>query len=387
MAATLPIELLMIIAKHASRSLLPCLSLVSREIYSITMPLLYAAIPKLNLCMPRTIRCLLTLSTKPELARMVRSFHLILPFFHALRPFHFLISRALSNMTGLDSLTIHSNVPICSVLSQLSCRLTELLYHSSSSDPYPISGFLSTQPTIEKLIIDCPADGLSNLASDALPALRDLSAPVELLWSPLSSHLSRLSRLFVLNTMTNLAQFIQLARSLQTITAPRPLELIVGIDTSENSGVIEIASLGLACLGSAAPFITSLKLNIYKGYIQQDELHDIFLFALPRFPNLRKLTMVSPPPREITYTRDFQMRKLSQTVSLLHNALYSVLTTDILLLLTLQPESPQDQPSSDALHDKSCHNKVLRAWGQIHPGLECVVFPDAMYDLKAFRSA
>ncbi|KAL5640629.1 hypothetical protein ACGC1H_001193 [Rhizoctonia solani] len=234
------------------------------------------------------------------------------------------------------------------------CQLTELLYHCLSSYSYPISGFLSTQPTIEKLIIVCPADGLSNLAPEALPALRDLNVPVQLLSTPLISHLSRLSRLFVLNTVTNLAQFVQLAGSLQTITVPRLLELLVGIDTSMDPRAIEIASIGLGYLGSAAPFVTSLKLNIDQGYIWQDELHDMFLFVLPRFPNLRTLTMMSPPPYEITYTRNFQMRKLSQSISPPHNALSSALTTDIsLLLLALQSGSTQDQPNSDALHDKS----------------------------------
>ncbi|CAE6499471.1 unnamed protein product [Rhizoctonia solani] len=389
MATTLPIEILMIIAKYASRSLLPRLSLVSREIYSITMPLLYASIPDLSKCMPRTIRCLLTLSTKPELARMVYSFSLTLSQSHALRAFHRLISRALSNMTSLGRLSIHSTVPICSILSQMSCQLTELSYYSLPSDLYPVSNFLSTQPTIEKLNIICQADGLSNLAPNALPALRSLSAPVELLLTPLLSHLSRPSRLSVLHAMTNVGHFAQLARALREITSPRPLELLVGIDTSTNPGAVEVASLGLACLAPAAPFVTSLNLNILRGYIQPDELHDIFAFALPRFPNLKTFTMMSPPPYEITYTRDFQMRQLSHTISLIYGELSSLqLPIDTPLPLPAMQSEPgpaQHQPNSDALHDQSCHTKMLREWGQIHPGLECVIFPGALYNLEAFR--
>ncbi|EUC65618.1 hypothetical protein RSOL_448750 [Rhizoctonia solani AG-3 Rhs1AP] len=317
---------------------------------------------------------------------MVHSFSLALSHSYALRVFHRLIGRALSNMTGLDKLSIHSSFPICSALSRISCQLTELLYSSLSSDSYPISDFLSTQPTIEKLVIVCQADSLSNLDPKALPGLRDLSAAVELCSTSLISHLSRLSRLFILHPMTHIVQFVELAGALQETTSPRPLELSIGIDTSTEPEVIETVTLGLAYIGSVAPFITSLKLIIYQGYMQQDELHDMFQYTLPKFPNLKMLTVISPPPTQNMYPRGFQMRKLSHTISLIHGALY-LLDLPIDTAILPASESEQGQPNPNALYDKSCHTKIICAWGQIHTGLEYVVFPLAMYDLKAFRSA
>ncbi|CAE6430198.1 unnamed protein product [Rhizoctonia solani] len=270
------------------------------------------------------------------------------------------------------------------------CQLTELHYYSVAGDSYRISDFLSIQPTIEKLLIISHTDSLSNIDPNALPALRELSAPVQLLSTSPIPHLPCLSRLSVILTLASLVEFVQLAGALQQITPPRSLELCIAVNTNTDPGAIETITIGLAYLGLAAPFITSLELEIYQGHIQQHELHYMLLLALPRFPNLRTLTLMSPPPTQNMNPRDFQMRSLSHTISLIHNTLSSLqLPIDTSFLppaLQSEPSLTQDQPNSDALYDRSCHTKIIRAWGQIHPSLEYVVFPFAVYNLKAFRS-
>lgn len=100
MPVRLPNELLDLIAQRTTRGTQAQLSVVSRRIYHVSTRVLYASI--LNMDLARTTRCLLTLSKKPELARLVR-FFLYISYSHALGSFHALLTRALSNMTGLQS--------------------------------------------------------------------------------------------------------------------------------------------------------------------------------------------------------------------------------------------------------------------------------------------
>ncbi|KDN41407.1 hypothetical protein RSAG8_07522, partial [Rhizoctonia solani AG-8 WAC10335] len=90
---------------------------------------------------------------------------------------------------------------------------------------YPISKFLSTQPAIEELYIVCRPDGLADLCPEALPALRDLAAPLRLLPKLLSTRISRLSRLSVLGTMADVDELLQLGVALESDTPPESLEL------------------------------------------------------------------------------------------------------------------------------------------------------------------
>ncbi|KDN34668.1 hypothetical protein RSAG8_12258, partial [Rhizoctonia solani AG-8 WAC10335] len=243
-----PTEILAIITQYASIDTLPHLSLVSRKMYFITIPVLYASIP--DLCMPRTIRCLLTLSTKPEVAHLVRSFSVDSPCSYALRAFHSLLTRALSNMTGLRRLSIQSDIAISGVLSQMSCRLTELDCFIPPGDSYFISKFLSTQPAIEKLTINCSPDDLSTLDPEALPALRELAAPIHLLPTFLISRLPhiprlpQLSQLCVFMLTPDLTQFLQLARALKAAKLPKSLKLIIKLLTTIDSTMIGVVSLG-----------------------------------------------------------------------------------------------------------------------------------------------
>ncbi|CAE6475254.1 unnamed protein product [Rhizoctonia solani] len=347
------------------------------------MPTLYASIP--NMSISRTIRCLRTLSAKPEAAHLVRSFRFHPPSFHALHAFHALLTRVLGNMTGLRALLLNLETTTPSILSRVSCRLTTFICvtHNDSSQ---ISQFLKTQPTIEELSITCPFRGISGLDPDALPALKRLIVPTWLLYDFALPRLSRLSRLCI--TRTSIDSFVDLAAIFKIAKPPRSLELVIEMDTTIPM-TIQVVSLGLAIVGVVAPFITSLMLDIYQGNIQQGELQGMFTFVLPWFPNLKTLTIISPPPTSSAYSNDepqtYSVQMLSDRIPILHRGLVSLSgrPVDISILFPEQVEhgQTQDQPNSipDAPNDRSCHMQLLKAWRQVHFGLERVVFPGNAY--------
>ncbi|CUA76541.1 hypothetical protein RSOLAG22IIIB_12357 [Rhizoctonia solani] len=385
MAARLPIELLDIVAHNATIKTQANLSAVSRGAYSVSIRALYASIPHMNTT--RTIQCLLTLSTSPQVARLVRSFSLPLSSSRVVQDDPGLLARGLGNMTGLTSLSLQLGVfATSSVLSPMSCRLTKFVCVLSSDDAYPIANFLSTQLAIEELYIVCPPDGLTNLQPEALPALRDLAAPLRLLPKLLSSRVSQISRLSVLGTMADVDELLQLGVALETDKPPESMELVIGVDITAFLMTTDMLAHGLGLLGLRAPFLNLLRLEIHRGHIRQDGLQGVFLHALPKHPKLKTLVVMSQPPCSSAYIRKFPQAQPAQVAP----SLLSISNTPANEFSTLSPRylSPQPEydealnwPSlvPDALHDKSCHIKILSAWHQVHPQLERVVFPVGAY--------
>ncbi|KEP51026.1 hypothetical protein V565_068870 [Rhizoctonia solani 123E] len=384
METRLPTEILAIVAQYASIDTLVQLSVVSRGVHFVVMPALYASIPDMN--MPRAIQCLRTLLIKPEAARLVRSFVFNLSVCHALQALRTLLIRVLGNMTGLHTLSLYLWAGPPSILSQMSCRLTKFTCMVLSNDSFPISQFLMSQPTIEELIIMCPSKDISGLGLDALPVLRQLTAPYWLLHDLLLPRLSHISQLTVTGIAIDAKKFVHLAEIFKTGKHPRSLELIIGMDIT-NPMVIQAFSLGLALVGLAAPFITSLTLNISLGPIQKEELQNMFAFALPRFPNLKTLTVLTPPSTSSEYIHgDSQTRPMQDTISLLHSKLVSVSDTPVDIFLffprpQVEPGQAQSRPNviPISLYNRSCHLPLLKAWRRVHHGLEYVVFPEKRY--------
>ncbi|KAF8703888.1 hypothetical protein RHS03_06169, partial [Rhizoctonia solani] len=374
MTVDLPNEVLDLIVQHATRGTQARLSAVSSRIYHVSTRVLYASIP--NMSMTRTTQCLLTLSQKPELARLVRLFSYV-SYSHVLRSFYALLARALRNMTSLQTLWFYHDtyVPMSGVLSQTSFRLTKLIYVAESDLSYSIFQFLSTQPTIEELHISCRLDNMSTLSPEALPALRDLTAPLHLLPILLHSRLSRLSRLSVLGTMSKAEAFIQLRMALESTKPPDSIELVIGTHARIRASSIlhNVVTPGLAFLGLRIPFIGSLRLNIHQGRVGREQLQDMFTFALPNFPNLKTLAVMSHLPA--SYTQIYQdpptwlvrMSSDAPTLSPQSQDLQSELV------------STQRRLNPDPLYDTSCHMQILKSWRHVHPGLERVVFPVGAY--------
>ncbi|EUC65636.1 hypothetical protein RSOL_449230 [Rhizoctonia solani AG-3 Rhs1AP] len=400
MPVNLPIDIIDLIVQYSTTSTCAHISAVSRNVYSISVRTLYASIPEMSIT--RATRCLLTLSKNPELALRVRkfSFHLSSSS-RALPAFFALLSLALSNMRNLNTLLLDMEAPIpTNLLEQISSRLTKLVLAVPPRSSYPISQFLSNQPAIEELFLVCRSEDLSTLGPEALPLLRELSAPLWILVKILPSRLSHMSQLAVLGVMNDPDDLIILGMILTLSDPPESLALIIDARITMNRMPIAAISRGLSFLGRAAPFVSFLLLKKYGDHIKKDELQEIFVYALPSFPKLKNLILMSQSPAPTAYTSDPQAQPAqtpSSMHSLLRNALayvYSILVNIPSLLLSLfssrysapQVESNQTQsqpsPSLDALHDLSCHLQIVKAWGQIHPGLECVMFPVGTYRLR-----
>ncbi|KAG8763193.1 hypothetical protein FRC11_005549 [Ceratobasidium sp. 423] len=391
MAARLPVELLDLVSHYASMGTQARLLAVSRNVYFVSVRALYATIPFLTIS--RTAKCLLTLSAKPEIACLVRSFRFSPPSFHALGAFRTLLTRALGNMINLHTLSLELDTFVApSALAQIFYRLRKLVYTQSSDEPHPISKFLSTQPTIEELTLLCRPHDISTLHPTALPALRKLAAPTWLLPKLLLTRLSRLSQLRVIGNMTDAEQFFHLAALFKIANPPDSLELAIGMDATACPTITQIVSLGLALIGLKAPFISLLRVDVHQGHIQQDKLQNMFAFALPKFPNLKTLEVMSlsPPPSAHTgdspQTRPLQTVPMASTITSLCNALGSTSTSpvDVSTLFPVPQAEPnqapyQQDPIIDALYDKACQIQILKTWYRIHPRLERVVFPERTF--------
>ncbi|KEP47938.1 hypothetical protein V565_138910 [Rhizoctonia solani 123E] len=342
---------------------------------------------------PRTIRCLRTLSAKPEVARLVRSFSLNHTISRVFRSFHSLLSRALSNMTGLHTLSIMADFTISRALIQMSCQLIELVCYVPPEDSRYIPEFLSTQPTIKKLTILCPSGDLSTLHPDALPSLRELSAPTHLLDTLLLARLPCLSRLCVLGASTNTEKFFFLVLVFRIAKHFKSLELVIEMDLTTHMGTSEAVAVGLALIGLAAPYIISLKLDIHKGHILPHRLQNMFAFCLPWFPNLKTLTVTSPPPTPNEHTRGSSQsrpwKSHATTFYSLHRILLAMSDTPVDFSALFRAPYPKieytedfepQNPPPNALYDTSCHVEILRAWRRVHSGLEAVFFPEYGYE-------
>ncbi|CAE6533681.1 unnamed protein product [Rhizoctonia solani] len=405
MPIRLPIELLDLITQDTTIDTQTRLSAVSRSFYSISVPRLYASIPELGIS--RMTKCLLTLSTKPELASLVRSFSFNLfhsP--HVLQAFVTLLSRALGNMNNLHTLSFRLGFAVPRAMNLLvyaPLRLTKLECNLPPEGSYPVAQFLSTQPTIEELLIICRTEDISTLPYDALPALKDLAAPLRLLPRLLLPRLPRLSRLTALEVMTDPEDLIMLALLFTASKPSQLIELILRAKITENTMSAVTVTVGLGLLGLAAPSIQSLMLGIYGDHIDKSVLQVMFSTALPNFPNLKLLVLTSPAPAQGAYIPGPQMqlvRTLSRTHTFFYNVLASVSSTvfdfsgglinfsSILSVFSPRQSAPsaesdqsqnQPEPTLDALHDKTCHLEIVKAWRQVQPGLECVSFPPNIY--------
>ncbi|CAE6427536.1 hypothetical protein ACGC1H_001203 [Rhizoctonia solani] len=363
--SVLPIELIALVAQYADMRTQGRLSAVSRDVYSICIRTLYQSIPEMSVS--RTTQCLLTLSKKPELAHLVRCFTFLLtpsPLFF--QTFLTIFSRALSNMNNLHSLMLDVDVLITMDPSKhISCQLTYFYCCIPTQGSFPVSQFLASQPTIQELHIICHLDDISSLGPEALPALRKLTAPLSLLPRLLPSRFSRLSQLFVLGDMIDSDGFMQLGTMLTLPNPPRSLELAIHMEINTAMIAPPVIASMLSHLGQAGPFISTLVLNKQGGRIEQDELQSIFISALPRFPNLKILVLMSQDPPPDASLPDPQTPPVQA------------------LSLNSEP-APALMPNArlDAFHDRSCYPKIVKAWRQIHSGLKWVVFPAGTYRLQ-----
>ncbi|CAE6482686.1 unnamed protein product [Rhizoctonia solani] len=186
--------------------------------------------------------------------------------------------------------------------------------------------------------------------------------------------------------MADIDELLQLGVALESDNPPQSMELVIGVDITAFLMTTEILAHGLGQLGLRAPFVDLLRLEIHRGHIRNDALKAVFIHALPKFPNLKTLVVMSQPPAASAYIRKFPQVQPAEA-PLSPSPTFSAPTDEFSALSPrhLSPQLEYDEARNwsssvpDALHDKACHIKILTAWHQVNPRLERVVFPVGAY--------
>ncbi|KAG8704198.1 hypothetical protein FRC09_003704 [Ceratobasidium sp. 395] len=344
MSRRLPIELLALIASFASQQALARLASVSRTTYAVSIQPLYASITTMK--GPRTVRCLDTLAANTHLARLVQSYHLnILNIPSQKYNGHLstLITNALRNMTSVTELSLQLGLTFSStVLEHATFKLHKLICVAVSNPKYPIARFLNSQPKIESLYLVCHQSALASLSPTALPALRDIAAPLRILPQILPTRLSHITRISCLGTFTNVFEFEILETMFQSApTRPTtPIEFVLGLDLRRHQLSTARFDIGLSMLGFSAPWIGLLRIEVHQGRIEPELLNHSLTSALLAYPFLHTLVIMSSPPPKM------------QTRAYIH---------------------------PDPIHDVSQHMELLKLWRMFCPTLKRIVFPVGVY--------
>ncbi|KAG8704196.1 hypothetical protein FRC09_003702 [Ceratobasidium sp. 395] len=344
MPRRLPTELLALIASFASQKTLARLALASRTTYAVSVRPLYASITTNSLQQgPRTIQCLDTLTTNTHLARLVQSYHLNITLEKYNPRLPALVTNALRNMTGLTELSLQLGLAFSStVLEHATFKLHKIVCVVKSSSKYSISRFLNSQPEIESLYLVCHQSALTSLSPTALPALKDVAAPLCILPKIVMERLHHITRISCLGTITNIRDFdiITVAFVCAPVQPKAPVELVLGLDLRGPQMSPEWLRLGVWTLGYAAPWIGLLRLEVHKGRVEPTLLQHSITSALQSYPSLHTLVIMSSPPPQF------------QTRAYIH---------------------------PDPIHDVSQHIELLKSWRVSCPTLERVVFPVGVY--------
>ncbi|KAG8743417.1 hypothetical protein FRC10_012082 [Ceratobasidium sp. 414] len=345
MPRSLPTELLALVAGCASESALAALSQISRTAYAVSVGPLYASIASMSAM--RTIQCLRTLTLNPHLAQLVRLYTINTPFKELRRydVFTTLVTCALENMINLAELSLHLGVSCTStVFKRATFKLHKLVCVIVSDPTYPISRFLESQPAIESLYLVCRPEGFTGLSPTALPALRDVAAPLDLLPQFIIRDLSQINRVSSLGTIASPLEIRKLAVmfSFAPTRPPGSIELVLGLDLGVREMSPDNVGSALAVLGDNAPGIGLLRLEVHKGHVKHVLMSESLTFALHHYPSLHTLVVMSQPkPQPRTQTRAY-----------------------------IHP---------DAVHDSTLHTSYLAAWHAARPSLERVVLPIGVY--------
>lgn len=272
MPPTLPTELLALVASEAVPSSQAALARTCRRAYAVSVRPLYAAIGMMGTT--RTARCLETLANNEHLARLVRIYAVKATGPGNLVDLTNMVARALEQMKNLVDLSIQLGVHATSaVLARAKFRLTKLVCVLVSDQEYTVAQFLESQPAIELLYVVCREDGLDTLAPDALPALRDVAAPLALLPYLAPTRLNCLTRISILGTFVDPAGISIFATSLLNApTRPAPgtsVDLVLGVDLLSRAMCPSYIEFALSHLGDCAPWIGLLRLEVHHGRVSR----------------------------------------------------------------------------------------------------------------------
>ncbi|KAG8742740.1 hypothetical protein FRC12_015274 [Ceratobasidium sp. 428] len=300
MPRSLPVELLTLIAGLVSQPTLANLALTSKTAYAVSIGPLYTAIPSMNAL--RTVQSLGTLAMSTFLALLVRSCNIDAPIEDDESGYlSELVTTALKNMTGLTELSLRLSPSFSSVVLQKArFRLRKLECVIVSAPEYPVARFLNYQHALESLYLDCAGTERrfsSILSPKALPILKDISAPPQLLLKILPRRLCHTTSISSLGTIIDpniLGELIMLFHRAPT-SPTTPVECILGLDFSAPTWRQEIVARALSLLGQAAPWIGSLRLEVHSGRVEQDFLSRHLAQILSNYLSLHTLAITFPP--------------------------------------------------------------------------------------------
>ncbi|KAG8727657.1 hypothetical protein FRC12_022336 [Ceratobasidium sp. 428] len=259
-----------------------------------------------------------------------------------------LVTAALKNMTGLTELSLRLGPSFSSaVLRKARFRLRKLVCTIVSAPEYPVARFLNSQRALESLYLNCGTERrfASVLSPEALPALKDISAPPQLLLDILPRRLCHTTSISLLGTIIDLNELATLIMLFHTSTCSptTPVECILGLDFSAPALRQEIVAELLSLLGHTAPWIGSLRLEVHLGQVEQDFLSRHLAQALSNYPSLRTLAIISSPQSRIhAYMRPNPLSNTTQ------------------------------------------HMLYLNEWREACPTLEFVAFPNTQYEYGQF---
>ncbi|KAG8704199.1 hypothetical protein FRC09_003705 [Ceratobasidium sp. 395] len=304
MLRSLPVELLTLIAGLMSQPTLANLALTSKTTYAVSIAPLYTSIPSMNAL--RTVQSLGTLAMSTFLAQLVRSCSIDAPIEDDESGYlSELVAAALKNMTGLTELSLRLGPSFSSVVLQKArFRLRKLVCVIVSAPEYPVARFLNYQHALESLYLDCAGTERrfsSLLSPKALPILKDISAPPQLLLKILPRRLCHITSISSLGTIIDpnvLGELIMLFHKGPT-SPTTPVECILGLDFSAPTWRQEIVARALSLLGQAAPWIGSLRLEVHRGRVEQDFLLRHLTQILSNYPSLHTLAIISEPQSRI----------------------------------------------------------------------------------------
>ncbi|KAG8702755.1 hypothetical protein FRC09_004560 [Ceratobasidium sp. 395] len=255
MPRSLPIEMLALVVEFSSQPTLASLALASKTAYALSVAPLYTSIPVMNAI--RTVQSLDVPSEDDESGYLSE-----------------LVTTALKNMTGLTELSLRLGSSFSSaVLRKARFRLRKLVCIIVSAPEYPVARFLNSQRALESLYLNCGTERrfASVLSPEALPALKDISAPPQLLLDILPRRLCHTTSISLLGTIIDLNELATLIMLFHTSTCSptTPVECILGLDFSAPALRQEIVAELLSLLGHTAPWIGSLRLEVHLGQVEQ----------------------------------------------------------------------------------------------------------------------
>ncbi|KAI0320769.1 hypothetical protein OF83DRAFT_1169030 [Amylostereum chailletii] len=287
-----PVEILDRIFAFVDNHSLTNVALASRTFYGVSCRIIYRHIPSLPL--PRTVLCLRTLATNPDLANFARTYEvgsmdtldadratfLMAPFYH-------LLIRAVHNMPHIVELQFLLDDPTSFILTGAPFRLTKLTT-TCNFDP-TFAAWLEEQPTLHRIHVYGPFISGTTLRPDALPEPHRISSSPLVLACVIPGRQVRDVELCLVQPWLLNREVIGTLVQVMSY-ADRPLESFQLIGHLTEPADVVISALKPIPAGLQS--LSHLSLNAISGSITSHFLAD-FPSIISKFISLKSITLIS----------------------------------------------------------------------------------------------